>query len=180
MPGTTAPCGNTSASQTAFVGNGQPPVLPKSALARPRSSMRPTAPTRSSCNSWTQPPPISPTIRTLLKPDTRSEARRPRHCCAAGRTWQTAPGAGGPVGPFRRTDVDCHSHIADLDRARRPADTRTGPTLREQRPAHALLCHDRSDLLGRTRRIGQVFGHLGDADMVAVNRALALFTGIAR
>ena len=31
-----------------------------------------------------------------------------------------------------------------------------------------------------TRRIGQVFGHLDDADMVAVNRALALFTGIAR
>ncbi len=30
-----------------------------------------------------------------------------------------------------------------------------------------------------TRRIGQVFGHLDDADMVAVNRALALFTGIA-
>ena len=30
-----------------------------------------------------------------------------------------------------------------------------------------------------TRRIGRVFGHLDDADMVAVNRALALFTGIA-
>ncbi|MCY4231850.1 MAG: type II toxin-antitoxin system PemK/MazF family toxin [Alphaproteobacteria bacterium] len=30
-----------------------------------------------------------------------------------------------------------------------------------------------------TRRIGPVFGHLDDADMVAVNRALALFTGIA-
>ncbi len=30
-----------------------------------------------------------------------------------------------------------------------------------------------------TRRIGQVFGHLDDADMVAVNRSLALFTGIA-
>ena len=30
------------------------------------------------------------------------------------------------------------------------------------------------------RRIGQVFGHLDDADMVSVNRALALFTGIAR
>ena len=29
-----------------------------------------------------------------------------------------------------------------------------------------------------TRR-GPVFGHLDDADMVAVNRALALFTGIA-
>ena len=31
----------------------------------------------------------------------------------------------------------------------------------------------------RQRRIGRVFGHLDDADMVAVNRALALFTGIA-
>ncbi len=31
----------------------------------------------------------------------------------------------------------------------------------------------------RRRRIGPVFGHLDDADMVAVNRALALFTGIA-
>ena len=30
-----------------------------------------------------------------------------------------------------------------------------------------------------TRRIGQVFGHLDDADMVAVNRSLVLFTGIA-
>ena len=30
-----------------------------------------------------------------------------------------------------------------------------------------------------TRRIGQVFGHLDDADMVAANRSLALFTGIA-
>ena len=30
-----------------------------------------------------------------------------------------------------------------------------------------------------SRRIGQVFGHLDDADMMAVNRALALFTGIA-
>ena len=30
-----------------------------------------------------------------------------------------------------------------------------------------------------TRRIGQVFGHLDDADMVAVNRSLALFTWIA-
>ncbi|MDE2914528.1 MAG: type II toxin-antitoxin system PemK/MazF family toxin [Paracoccaceae bacterium] len=30
-----------------------------------------------------------------------------------------------------------------------------------------------------TRRVGQVFGHLDDADMAAVNRALALFTGIA-
>ena len=30
-----------------------------------------------------------------------------------------------------------------------------------------------------TRRSGQVFGHLDDADMLAVNRALALFVGIA-
>ena len=30
-----------------------------------------------------------------------------------------------------------------------------------------------------TRRCGQVFGHLDDADMLAVNRALALFVGIA-
>ena len=30
-----------------------------------------------------------------------------------------------------------------------------------------------------TRRFGQVFGHLDDADMPAVNRALALFVGIA-
>ena len=30
-----------------------------------------------------------------------------------------------------------------------------------------------------TRRFGQVFGHLDDADMLAVNRALALFVGIA-
>ena len=31
----------------------------------------------------------------------------------------------------------------------------------------------------RTRRIGDVFGHLSDADSVAVNRALAVFAGIA-
>lgn len=31
----------------------------------------------------------------------------------------------------------------------------------------------------RTRRIGDVFGHLSDADLVAVNRALAVFVGIA-
>lgn len=31
----------------------------------------------------------------------------------------------------------------------------------------------------RTRRLGNVFGHLDDADIVAVNRALALFVGIA-
>ena len=31
----------------------------------------------------------------------------------------------------------------------------------------------------RPRRIGRVFGHLDYADMIAVNRALALFTGIA-
>lgn len=31
----------------------------------------------------------------------------------------------------------------------------------------------------RPRRIGRVFGHLDDADVIAVNRALALFTGIA-
>ena len=31
----------------------------------------------------------------------------------------------------------------------------------------------------RTRRLGDVFGHLDDADVVAVNRALALFVGIA-
>ena len=31
----------------------------------------------------------------------------------------------------------------------------------------------------RTRRCGQVFGHLDDADMLVVNRALALFVGIA-
>ena len=31
----------------------------------------------------------------------------------------------------------------------------------------------------RTRRVGQVFGRLNDADMLAVNRALALFIGIA-
>ncbi len=31
----------------------------------------------------------------------------------------------------------------------------------------------------RPHRIGRVFGHLDDADMTAVNRALALFTGIA-
>ena len=31
----------------------------------------------------------------------------------------------------------------------------------------------------RTRRVGQVFGHLDDADMLVVNRALALFVGIA-
>ena len=30
----------------------------------------------------------------------------------------------------------------------------------------------------RTRRIGDVFGHLSDADLVAVNRALAVFAGI--
>ena len=30
-----------------------------------------------------------------------------------------------------------------------------------------------------TRRFGDVFGHLGDADMLAVNRALALFLGVA-
>ena len=30
-----------------------------------------------------------------------------------------------------------------------------------------------------TRCIRPVFGHLDDADMVVVNRALALFTGIA-
>ena len=30
-----------------------------------------------------------------------------------------------------------------------------------------------------TRRFGDVFGHLEDADMLAVNRALALFLGIA-
>ena len=31
----------------------------------------------------------------------------------------------------------------------------------------------------RPLRIGRAFGHLDDADMIAVNRALALFTGIA-
>lgn len=31
----------------------------------------------------------------------------------------------------------------------------------------------------RPHRIGRVFGHLDDADMIAVNRALALFMGIA-
>ena len=31
----------------------------------------------------------------------------------------------------------------------------------------------------RTRRLGAVFGHLDDADMLAVDRALALFLGIA-
>ncbi len=31
----------------------------------------------------------------------------------------------------------------------------------------------------RTRRCGGAFGHLDDADMLAVNRALALFLGIA-
>lgn len=31
----------------------------------------------------------------------------------------------------------------------------------------------------RTRRLGDIFGHLDDADIVAVNRALALFVGIA-
>lgn len=31
----------------------------------------------------------------------------------------------------------------------------------------------------RTRGLGDVFGHLDDADIVAVNRALALFVGIA-
>ena len=31
----------------------------------------------------------------------------------------------------------------------------------------------------RPHRIGQVFGHLDDADMIAVNRAPALFMGIA-
>ena len=31
----------------------------------------------------------------------------------------------------------------------------------------------------RTRRVGQGFGRLDDADMLAVNRALALFVGIA-
>ena len=31
----------------------------------------------------------------------------------------------------------------------------------------------------RTRRFGEVFGHLDDADMLTVNRALALFVGIA-
>ena len=30
-----------------------------------------------------------------------------------------------------------------------------------------------------TRRCREIFGHLGDADMLAVNRALALFVGIA-
>ena len=30
-----------------------------------------------------------------------------------------------------------------------------------------------------TRRFGDAFGHLDDADMLAVNRALALFLGIA-
>ena len=30
-----------------------------------------------------------------------------------------------------------------------------------------------------TRRFGDVFGHLDDTDMLAVNRALALFLGIA-
>jgi mRNA interferase MazF len=30
----------------------------------------------------------------------------------------------------------------------------------------------------RTRRLGEVFGHLDDVDMLAVNRALALFLGI--
>lgn len=30
----------------------------------------------------------------------------------------------------------------------------------------------------RTHRIGDVFGHLSDADLVAVNRALAVFVGI--
>ena len=30
-----------------------------------------------------------------------------------------------------------------------------------------------------TRRFGQVFGHLDDADMLAANRGLALFVGIA-
>ena len=34
--------------------------------------------------------------------------------------------------------------------------------------------------LARKRRIGPVSGHLDDADMVAVSRALVLFTGIAR
>ena len=32
----------------------------------------------------------------------------------------------------------------------------------------------------RTRRLGEVLGHLDDVDMLAVNRALALFVGIAR
>ena len=31
----------------------------------------------------------------------------------------------------------------------------------------------------RMRRVGQVFGRLSDTDMLAVNRALALFIGIA-
>ena len=31
----------------------------------------------------------------------------------------------------------------------------------------------------RTRRLGDVFGRLDDVDMLAVNRALALFVGIA-
>lgn len=30
-----------------------------------------------------------------------------------------------------------------------------------------------------TRRIGQIFGHLDDADMVTMNHALALYPGIA-
>ena len=31
----------------------------------------------------------------------------------------------------------------------------------------------------RTRRVGRVFGRLGDTDLLAVNRALALFIGVA-
>ena len=31
----------------------------------------------------------------------------------------------------------------------------------------------------RTRRVGRVFGRLDDADLLAVNRALALFIGVA-
>ena len=30
-----------------------------------------------------------------------------------------------------------------------------------------------------TRRVGQVFGHLDEADMVGANRTMALFVGVA-
>ena len=126
-----------------------PLASPRSAPARPRSSMQQTAPTPNSCTSWTPPRPISPNIWTRSRPDTASEARRPHHRRAPGRTRQTAPGAGDPVRPLRPTHLHGHRCVGDLNRARRPPDTRAGRTLREKRSAQAFLSHDRSDLLGK-------------------------------
>ena len=52
-------------------------------------------------------------------------------------------------------------------------------------PSETNGLHQRSCVMidrtfaARPRRFGTVFGHLDDTDMLAVNRALALFLGIA-